>query len=315
MNFWLIKRSPSLTNDGLLEKRTSKQKTYSESRITASSRGVLPKKFKVGDTVYLSETGWGIYGTGTVTHISELKIAHTTDDLVDLMLADCRKNEVYWANKIQDFRKETKTNPEKTFRYIEYEIDQKLVPRPIPLTGALDRLSKPGLMSSIIELRPSEVEFIKTPDFSQSKLKLSEHIPNSLRRDLWGFFNTTEKVQHYIDIDHFVPKSVGGPGNLIENLVPIGFSLNRYKSNSIPRGFFLEAQKNSQLKNLLSEDHTQKGDYIKDKAALHDATRINAEVWSWESETEIQNFYRAVMKHHLESYVEVIDAYKKQRGF
>jgi hypothetical protein len=41
-----------------------------------------------------------------------------------------------------------------------------------------------------------------------------------------------------IDIDHHVPKSVGGPGNIIENLIPMGPSYNRAKSDSIPSYLF-----------------------------------------------------------------------------
>ena len=314
MNSWLIKRSPSFTNAGLIEKINSKKKGYSETRITSSNRSIIPKDFSVGDVIYVSETGWGIYAVANVTEISNTATASSADEIVDLMVADSRKNEVYWANKLKDFRSKSKKDSNIRFHYVEYVVNQKLLPRPIPLTGSLGRLSQPGLMSSIIKLNNDEVEFIKNPDFTKSKFKLSEHIPSLLRREIWSFFSK-DKVQHYIDIDHFVPKSVGGPGNLIYNLVPIGFSLNRYKSNSIPRGFFIEAQKNDTLKQFFSEDHISKGEYIKDNVAIHDAIRINKEIWSWESIEDIENFYRSVMMHHLESYVEVLDNYKKQRGY
>lgn len=43
------------------------------------------------------------------------------------------------------------------------------------------------------------------------------------------------------DFDHFVPRSVGGPGIFEENVVPMHFSINRAKSNRIPREFIITA--------------------------------------------------------------------------
>ena len=45
---------------------------------------------------------------------------------------------------------------------------------------------------------------------------LESKIPNSLRLDLYSLFNKKCKLSTWIDIDHFVPQSIGGPGNIPE---------------------------------------------------------------------------------------------------
>jgi hypothetical protein len=316
-NLFLIKRSPSFSNKGLIEKKNAKIKGYSETRISKDKGAPLPKNFKPGDMIYVAEKGWGIYAAGLVEEVSDLFTASSVDSIIAFIVNNKKKDEVYWLDKLTRFHKAKQENTGASiqFKYQEYTVNQKLLKRPLPLVGGLSRLSKPGFAASMIQLTKDEATFIQNPVFRDNEFDLSENVPYALKMDVWGFFNTRMAVQHFIDVDHFVPKSAGGPGNIIENLVPIGLGLNRYKSNKIPRGFFEEVEKHDQLKKLITMNHLPtKGDFISTKQAIHDAFRINKAIAAWGSIKDIRAFYRAVLSHHFRDYVRIIDEYRNSRG-
>ena len=63
--------------------------------------------------------------------------------------------------------------------------------------------------------------------------QITLHIPTKIRALVYHMYKIVS-TDHIIDIDHFVPRSICGPGNIIENLIPISASINRRKSNHIP---------------------------------------------------------------------------------
>ena len=56
-NTYLIKRSPDLTDKGILIKKNIQKKGYSESGVNRPPS----LKLNVGDIIYVSETNYGIY--------------------------------------------------------------------------------------------------------------------------------------------------------------------------------------------------------------------------------------------------------------
>lgn len=317
-NHFLIKRSPSFSNNGLIEKKNQKNKAFSETIFTESKKEPLPKELQVGDLIYVAEKDWGIYAKGKVSSIGPVIQCTSLEEMLAFASTRKPKDEVYWQEKMERFytKHHVEKKPSLRFKFQEYFIDQKLLDRPLPLLGGLARLSQPGLASAIIKLTPEEVAFIQKPSYSKENFALSPSIPYALKLDIYGFFNTNLAVQHFIDIDHFVPKSAGGPGNIVENLVPIGLGLNRYKSNSIPRGFFVEAAKHAELNALVnSKFTTHKSDFIADKEAIHDALFINKKIADWKDIDEIRAFYRAVLSHHFVDYVRILDDYRAIRGY
>jgi hypothetical protein len=95
---------------------------------------------------------------------------------------------------------------------------------------------------------------------------------------------------------------VGGPGNIIENLVPIGFSLNRYKNDSIPKSFFVDSNKDEyQSKLSISKKDLVKlvglqDDFISTRKypeAKKIALSINASIQKWNI-SDARHFYLKV---------------------
>ena len=246
MNTYLIKRNPSFSNNGIILKKTDKKKGYSEVLISADKKEPYPKELKLGDIILVAENESGIYAKGKVIETPTLQVFKNINELIEH--AKKSKDEKFWMSKLIKFYDAKKVNSNSKLYFKEYYIEQTLLVRTIPLNGILSRLSKKGLAASIIKLNEDEIKFISNPIFSETS-KIESKIPSSLRMDLYSFFNKNYSISHWIDIDHFVPQSAGGPGNIIENLVPIGFSLNRYKSDSIPKGFFVTAKKHQEFNN------------------------------------------------------------------
>ena len=69
-NTYLIKRSPDLTDKGILIKKNIQKKGYSESGVNRPPS----LKLNVGDIIYVSETNYGIYAKGKVIDVKKLYI-------------------------------------------------------------------------------------------------------------------------------------------------------------------------------------------------------------------------------------------------
>jgi hypothetical protein len=310
MNTYLIKRNPSFSNNGIILKKTDKKKGYSEVLISANNKEPYPKELEIGDMILVAENESGIYATGKVVDIPILRVFKTINQLIEH--TKNLNDEKFWMSKLLKFYDAKKANSNTKLYFKEYYIEQTLLARTIPLNGILSRLSKKGLAASIIKLNEDEIKFISHPIFSETS-KIETKIPSSLRMDLYSFFNKNYSISHWIDIDHFVPQSAGGPGNIIENLVPIGFSLNRYKSDSIPKGFFVTAKKHKEFNNKIdkkwinSEDEFLKNkDYPNSKQQCFEINEIIINEWPIEKS---KKFYRDVLNFHDTKYVEIIDSF------
>ncbi len=307
-NFYLIKRNPTFANAGFIQRKNEKNKLYAE-----ISLGKIPcKNLKIGDNIYVSQKDIGIYAFGKVTAI---KRPLEGIEGLSQALEFCKnsKDEVWWLLKLIDYNDKLNANPEMKLYYLEYEINQQLVKKTIPLKGILSRLNKS--QSSITQINSEEINFILNPSFSTNYI-LSDKIPMGLKMDLYSFFNKNYAISHWIDIDHFVPKSAGGPGNIIENLVPISFNLNRYKSDSIPVGFFKHAINYHELKKYVkyewlnsNEEFIRRKDYKSAKSACLEINEFIANNWGI---AEIKMFYKEILRIHNPSYVSIIEKFSEK---
>jgi hypothetical protein len=311
-NTFLIKRNPAFSNNGFITKKPDGKKGYSEILIAEGNKEPYPKELKIGDHIYVAENESGIYARGEVIEVCQLRIFENVNQIIDF--AQNSKDEKFWMTKLIKFSEISQSKNGVKLYFKEYFINQTLLKRTIPLTGTLSRLSKKGLAASIIKLNEDEINHVESPVFINTS-KLNEKIPSSLRLDLYSFFNKNYRVSHWIDIDHFVPQSAGGPGNIIENLVPIGFSLNRYKSDSIPRGFFIIANSYPEFQDKIenkwmftSSEFLKIKEFPRSKDVCIQINRIIQEEWQIE---EAKKFYKDVLLYHDSNYVEIIEQFNK----
>jgi hypothetical protein len=307
-NSYLIKRNPSFANSGFIQRKNEKRKLYAE---IAFKRPPF-ENIKIGDLIYVSQKDIGVYAFGKITSFNRplYEIAGLSQALE---FCKNKNDEVWWHYKLIDYHNKLKADPNSKLYYLEFEIDQQLLKKTIPLQGILSRLNKS--QRSITKINPGELEFLLNPNFNSNNI-LSEKIPMGLKMDLYSFFNKNYAISHWIDIDHFVPKSAGGPGNIIENLVPISFNLNRYKSDSIPVGFFKHATNFQELKKLVKDEWLNRSDEFirkkEHKSAKEACLVINDFITNnWDME-EIRMFYKEVLRIHNPSYVSIIEKFSEK---
>ena len=314
---FLIKRNNVFRE---LKKGNSKKKGYFEVLITNQDRTPSSSGIKKGDFVYIAETSGGIYAKGKV--VDSTAVLEFSSISKVLMFSEKFKDDSYWIMKIRQFDRKLSENPETKLKIHEYYVDQKLLNKTIPYNGPLERFDasiNTGLSSVFFKLNKNEVIYLSNTKNIKYNLKsihkLQKDIPGDLRLRIHSFFNQNSSIGHLIDIDHFIPKSVGGPGNIVENLVPIGFSLNRYKGDLVPRSFFETAlskryysyfsKYEKHIKNILKIE--KKFISKNDISSLIETSRLmNEEVSSWKDMHEIKKFYLEVNQSFNPNYADLI---------
>ena len=304
MNNYLVMRKPQFSSNGIIVKRRKKNKGLSETGFNQKPRS---HKLQKGDSVYIYETKYGIYAKGSVNKVGSIVKIDNLDDAIKFYSKN-KLDSNYWMEQLVKLSNKKKQNEKMSINYQQYFINQTLLPKTVPLLGELEHLKfRQGGITSLDNQTVKHIE--ENPSF-QYLNKLELDIPMNLRLDIYSLFNTNLKISHIIDIDHFVPKSLGGPGNVIENLVPIGLSLNRYKSNSIPSGFFQVANSYESLKSFVKVKYKDKLGYIRgDKNAEAQAEKINQEILEWPI-NEAKEFYKKVLEKHHPEYVKIIDEFE-----
>lgn len=300
---YLIKRSPDFTRNGIIVKRNQKRKGYSQGTLLSVP---LSDKLKKGDMIYVAEKDYGIYAKGIVKEVSKIISFSSVDEILEYYLKNKSKDAAYWLDFIKRLKKAKTKNPDAIFRYQEFTIDQKILERVIPYTGELSDLKT--IQTSIYKLPNFIIDIIEKPIFNIIH-KLDTKIPNSLRLDLYSLFNKQCNLSTWIDIDHFVPQSIGGPGNIPENLVPVGFNLNRYKSDYIPIGLFYVALNYPQVKIYCEKSFFEsKKDFIKTPVATDNARKVLNEIKKLDIFT-IRLFFKKILEYHHPSYVQIIEKF------
>ena len=313
MKTFLIKRNPDFTTHGVLVKRNIVNKEFTESRINGFP---YSNKLNIGDKILVSETSYGIYAYGSVTKVDEIIEFNSVNEILNYTEKNKIKDVKYWYNLILRFKQKKENDNNAVLRFQKYFIEQKLLNRTIPFFEEIKSLKK--IQNSIYEVKDLEIlksidSFIKKPRSIKLE-KFDSKIPNSLRMDLYSLFNQKYNISTWIDIDHFIPKSVGGPGNIAENLVPVGFSLNRYKSNAIPKGLFYHANKNKELKKYVKKEYLKEKtpNYISKvdfKGSNEDARKIIDLVKKMTYDDSIL-FFKNVLGYHHPKYIKVIEEFK-----
>lgn len=227
MNTYLVKRSSKIT-DGTEFSYDLKDGWYAEVNLGGKPR--FSDSLQEGDIVYVAESGYAIFGKARV----ESKIVRTftsLDQYTDYVLNKSKTNhERYWFGKLKHAYKKYKGK--KAIGVLEFKLKDSLT-FDLPYI-----LEKRFLEQHTWYLIEDGYEIEKIRYFNS---ELNKYIPTSLRKSLFHKYKLTSET-HIIDIDHHVPKSLEGPGNIEENLVPLSIFQNRSKSDAIPSRLFYHAK-------------------------------------------------------------------------
>lgn len=313
MSEYLIRRNSIFTEFKNIKRINSSKKGYSETVISKQNRYPKSVGLELGDTVYVSESGVGIFAVGEVIGgvindlKTDIKTCYSISDIIENY--NINGDSSYWTDKLSRFYDKCKSSQGYKFRYHKYLLNQKLLTTTIPFEGPLKRYVKQGYAWSFTELSEEEVNYIKNPIIT-SNTGLDLEIPSKLKFELHSLFNKKINVGHWVDIDHLIPKSVGGPGNIKENLVPISFSLNRYKNNSIHKDFFLVAEDFLNYNLKAETKKIVRGNdgliNIKKNSVVYDeAKQINSKVWNKGIKVAKQ-FYGTIMEKNYPEYHRII---------
>ena len=249
--------------------------------------GSRPSGYKVKkrDIIYVAESGYAIYGKGEVGEIVR-KENLGLDEFVQFACCESNiKDSRYWFPRIQKFVIKRKEN-QKIF-ILEYKlINTVSYETPFLLQEKYNQQSSWYYLDENFVIED-------VPEFQNVVSK----IPGHVRMEIYSKYNLHSK-SHIIDIDHFVPKSVGGPGSIGENLVPIGLSLNRVKSNRVPSKLFYYADLVSEdLKLRCSKIKIEQEIFYKDPQLIGIAKLITKKINSMDI-NEIKKIYEDIKRFH-----------------
>jgi len=229
---WLIKRNPEINNNVNKTKEKGIQ-WYTETNANPINSFRRPSgcTSKQDDEVYIYQKGYGIWAKGKILEGGDKKENFheftTLRDVVNFSQTKAKyKNNTFWGNVILEKLGKKKDGE---FRFIVFEAKLEI--------ETLERE---------ISIHEQEITTTRAPwsmlrtsieDLKVKKGELSTTIPPSLMTKI--HYKAARKGSVVgLDIDHNVPQSIGGPGNIEENLIAIPASVNRHKGAKIPEGLF-----------------------------------------------------------------------------
>lgn len=286
MKTWLVKRNPIISGVGK-GAGVNGSRWYVQMKRGSSPAGI---KAEVGDVVYIYETGYAIWGRGVITSKTEIIKLDSLEDLVSYStgtqdLQTNYKSMDYWGPEI--LRRWSKGEAG-GWNIFEFCLDQAWLDTPI-------------YISKKYANQVSMQEISGDLESEKYSLDLNAAIPSSLRMKLFIQMNNGASEYSY-DIDHFVPKSLGGPGNIEENLIPIGPSINRKKSDDVPTGLFVIAKKMGlDVPSQLFSKSKDNAKFLSDKEAKQQALLITGNINAMGIDAA-RVFYSEVRAHHFPQF-------------
>jgi hypothetical protein len=283
----LVKKAATFVDKGLIIPKLG-ESTYCETRVNGNPSGY---KLKINDTIFIAEAGYAIISCGKVTETPVLTKIRSLEELFEYISTSKIKQGKYWFNIAME--KIFKRSDFSYLSILEYTISNKPLEIPVPLDSRFNKQSSWYYLP----------ETFKIPTKIQS-LDLSAKIPASLRFKL--FYSLNSNVDgSFVDVDHFVPKSIGGPGNIEENLHLVGLSINRKKSDQVPAGLYIIAE-NMGISTVGLSAHSKRSKDIFQNGGVpffadNISKRIASDVVAIINRMEIKQvreFYRSVKSQH-----------------
>ena len=301
-----MKKYHVIKRDSGLNVTSKKKKKKGLDWFTQTKIGSRPlgSKCEIGDIAYIYIIDYGVVAKGEIRDIKISSFSFLEDVFRFIKKEAKYKNTTgaksFWGNEVIN-KLSSRTDGKLNYYVLEVEIDLELLDEAILLDPNNSKLK--GQNSWVYLNDPIE-------EYKIQSNELSSIIPPQLRQKIQIAFNSKSNDFVY-DIDHFVPKKWGGPGNIIENLIPLNFSTNRNKSDKIPSGLFYVASSNKKILNKIEskyfkEKYHKKDGFLNELEAKDDAKRITNAIKEILSFDEIKTFYNDVRKFHYGSKIEKI---------
>ena len=301
-----MKKYHVIKRDSGLNVTSNKRRKKGLDWFTQTKIGSRPlgSKCEIGDIAYIYIIDYGVVAKGEIRDIKISSFSFLEDVFRFIKKEAKYKNTTgaksFWGNEVIN-KLSSRTDGKLNYYVLEVEIDLELLDEAILLDPNNSKLK--GQNSWVYLNDPIE-------EYKIQSNELSSIIPPQLRQKIQIAFNSKSNDFVY-DIDHFVPKKWGGPGNIIENLIPLNFSTNRNKSDKIPSGLFYVASSNKKILNKIEskyfkEKYHKKDGFLSELEAKDDAKRITNAIKEILSFDEIKTFYNDVRKFHYGSKIEKI---------
>lgn len=265
----------------------------------------LGSKCEIGDIAYIYIIDYGVVAKGKIKN-KKISSFNFLEDVFNFIKKEAKyKNTTgaksFWGNEVIN-KLSTRENGKLNYYVLEVQIDLELLDEAIILDTNNSKLK--GQNSWVYLDEPIEEYKIQSDE-------LSPIIPPQLRQKIQIAFNSVSSDFVY-DIDHFVPKNWGGPGNIIENLIPLNLSTNRNKSDKIPSGLFYVANSNKKISNKIEskyfkEKYHKKECFMKELDAKDDAKKITNLVKEILTFEEIKTFYNDIRKFHFPGIEKILN--------
>lgn len=301
-----MKKYHVIKRDSGLNVTSNKRRKKGLDWFTQTKIGSRPlgSKCEIGDIAYIYIIDYGVVAKGEIRDIKISSFSFLEDVFRFIKKEAKYKNTTgaksFWGNEVIN-KLSSRTDGKLNYYVLEVEIDLELLDEAILLDPNNSKLK--GQNSWVYLNDPIE-------EYKIQSNELSSIIPPQLRQKIQIAFNSKSNDFVY-DIDHFVPKKWGGPGNIIENLIPLNLSTNRNKSDKIPSGLFYVASSNKKILNKIEskyfkEKYHKKDGFLNELEAKDDAKRITNAIKEILSFDEIKTFYNDVRKFHYGSKIEKI---------
>lgn len=238
---------------------------------------------KVGDLIYIAQNGYAIFGSGIVSKVDTICL-EGFKKMANYVLNESNiKDDSFWISKLKKYASD---DSEELYNILEYELEQVMqFDVSFPLEDRFLNQSAWYYLEDNFELQLFEIS-----------TELTKHIPTKIREEVYHLFKIQMQEEHIIDIDHVVPASLGGPGNIIENLIPISASINRRKSNRVPSKLFdLSKKFGIKIPPNLNVSH----DKFYSEKELKDQARKIIERINQQTIEEIKKDYQEVRSFHF----------------
>ncbi|MBD3223415.1 MAG: hypothetical protein GF313_01695 [Caldithrix sp.] len=298
----LVKRNPELADPNIF-KRKAGVECKSDSAI-----GKIPfgyNQSKINDMIWFYETGYAITAKGRLIDKSGIIIL----DSIDAIFRYCQnkaniKDINYWWPLMKK-----KFKSDKVLKYYEYKVEIELIEQPFQLPEKLKRIQ-----IGFYHIKDKAIiHELENPKPQKSVIRTYK-IPNRIKQEVFFIHSINNLDKPFLDVDHLIPKKAGGHGSFIENLQPVSYSINRYKNDKIPSGFFKVAKTMklpSDISHIPTKFLNSNETMIKSKEAKENAKKIMGHLNEKLNDEELRNFYLNVMKEtRLKIYKNLVK-YKK----